>query len=191
MILFKLFITFFEIGILTFGGGYAMIPMITQKVLENNWMSQKELIDFVAVSESTPGPFAVNIATFIGEQNGGFFGGLCAVLGVILPSFIVILFVAKLYMKFCESRAVKGAMTGIRPAVIGLLAFTVISMAGGVLFGDGITAARFAQPAFIFSLAVIIAMAVLAFKKVNSILIIGISAALGIAYGYISGGLIS
>ena len=113
MIYLELFLTFFKVGLFTFGGGYAMLPMIREEVISHGWLSQSELIDFIAVSESTPGPFAVNIATFIGTRTGGLFGSLCATLGVVLPSFIVIMIVARFYQKFKSSRLVIGAMTGL------------------------------------------------------------------------------
>ena len=85
-----LFATFFKIGAFTFGGGYAMLPLIQAEVLNNNWMSNTELINFVAISESTPGPFAINISTFVGSKLYGVLGALFATLGVVLPSFIII-----------------------------------------------------------------------------------------------------
>ena len=87
MIFLKLFLTFFKIGLFTFGGGYAMLPFIQSEVLNNKWMAEQDIIDFIAVSESSPGPFAINISTYIGS--------VLATLGVVLPSFIVILIVAK------------------------------------------------------------------------------------------------
>ena len=89
-ILIKLFITFFKIGLCTFGGGYAMLPMIRQEVLSNGWMIEDELIDFLAISESTPGPFAVNISTYVGSKAYGLSGVFIATIGVVLPSFIIL-----------------------------------------------------------------------------------------------------
>ena len=94
MIFWELFITFFKIGLFTFGGGYAMLPLIQEEVIAHNWIPMEDLINFIAVSESTPGPFAINMATYIGTQMGGLLGGVCATLGVVLPSFIIILIVA-------------------------------------------------------------------------------------------------
>ena len=97
MIFLKLFLTFFKIGLFTFGGGYAMLPLIQAEVIKNGWMEESAIIDFIAVSESTPGPFAINISTYIGSVMGGdsvlesIFGSFCATLGVVLPSFIIIL----------------------------------------------------------------------------------------------------
>ena len=100
MIFLKLFLTFFKIGLFTFGGGYAMLPLMQQEVLANEWLSESEIINFIAVSESTPGPFAINMATYIGSETGGILGSVCATLGVVLPSFIVILLVARFFMAF-------------------------------------------------------------------------------------------
>lgn len=193
MIYLELFLTFFMIGAVTFGGGYAMLPMIQEQVALR-WgdiISQNALIDFVAVSESTPGPFAVNMATYVGAVVGGenagaamsVLGSFCATLGVVLPSFIIILIVAKCYDKFRESKAVKGCMSGLKPAVVGLIASTVLSIGTTVLFSAGVSLAVFTQAAFYVSIGIFAVMAVLAFKKVHPILIICLSAAAGIAAG--------
>ena len=108
MIIWELFFTFFKIGLFTFGGGYAMIPMIQDEIVTRGWMSMTQLVDFIAISESTPGPFAVNIATFVGESVSGFSGAFAATFGVILPSFIVILLVAKYFMTFKDNFYVTG-----------------------------------------------------------------------------------
>lgn len=92
----KLFLTFLEIGAVSFGGGYGMISLIREKVLLNGWLSEAEFLSFIAVSESTPGPLAVNMATFIGASQGGVLGAFCATLGVVLPSFFIILLIAAL-----------------------------------------------------------------------------------------------
>ena len=125
MIWIELFLTFLKIGAFTFGGGYAMLPLIQSEVERHGWLTQSEVVDFIAVSESTPGPLAINMATFVGIRTGGVFGAVCATLGVVLPSFVIILIVAKFYEKFRKSRAVDGVMYGLRPAVIGLIADSV------------------------------------------------------------------
>ena len=190
-----LFLTFFMIGAVTFGGGYAMLPMIQEQVLQR-WghiISAESLINFVAVSESTPGPFAINMATYIGSvvggQEGGWllsiFGSFCATMGVVLPSFIIILIVAKCYDKFRESRIVKGCMTGLKPAVVGLIGGAILSVVLTVFFPAGLTLAVLTTTDFYVSLVIFAAMLVLAFKKVHPIVLIGISAVLGIAAGYL------
>ena len=108
-----LFVTFFKIGAFTFGGGYAMLPLVEAAVLDHGWLSESQIVDFIAVSESTPGPFAINIATYVGSQRGdmlfggsvfgNIFGAFIATLGVFLPSFIIILIVAHFFEKFKKS----------------------------------------------------------------------------------------
>lgn len=179
--IFKLFFTFFKIGAFTFGGGYAMLPMIEEYVLKYNWADKKTLIDFIAVSESTPGPFAVNIATYIGRQLHGISGAAAATLGVVLPSFIVILIVAKFYAKFKTSAVVSGAMLGLRPAVVGLIAAAAVSVGCSAFFPDGIALNTALSRPFISSVIIFIVTAFLSFrKKLHPILLIIISALLGI-----------
>ena len=137
MIYLELFFTFFMIGAFTFGGGYAMLPLVQAEVLEKGWMPMSEIVNFIAVSESTPGPFAINIATYIGAEMGGLFGSLCATLGVVMPSFIIILIVARCFDRFRSSKLVAGAMSGLKPAVVGLIAAAIPSLAKTVLIPTG------------------------------------------------------
>lgn len=180
----ELFFTFFKIGLFTFGGGYAMLPLIQEAVLDKSWATEAELVNFIAVSESTPGPFAVNMSTYIGTEQAGFFGALFATLGVVLPSFIIILIVAKCYEKFQSSKIVKGCMSGLKPCVVGLIGAAVINIAITVLFPSKVFLAAFSGINLYISLAIFVVMAVLAFKKVHPILIICMSAVIGIAVGY-------
>ena len=187
MIYLELFYTFFTIGLFTFGGGYAMLPLIQQKVVENGWLSLEEIVDFVAVSESTPGPFAVNTATYVGTETAGIFGAICATLGVVLPSFIIILIVARFYEKYKQSRIVKGCMSGLKPAVVGLIGAAILSVVAEVLFPAGLTIAALGNPAMYVSLGIFALTVTLAFwKKVHPIWLILISAVLGIAWGHLS-----
>lgn len=180
-----LFLEFFKIGAFTFGGGYAMIPFIQETVLKHEWLTNQELIDFIAVSESTPGAFAVNISTYVGAQVGGIFGAVCATTGVVLPAFIVILIIAKIYDKFKENQSVQGAMFGLKSTVVGLIAAAVISIAMEVFFANGITSTVFVTSSFWFSLVVFgIMLFLLLYKKISPIIIIGLSALLGIGAGY-------
>ena len=190
----ELFLTFFMIGACTFGGGYAMMPLMQEQV-GIRWgdiISQQTITDFIAVSESTPGPFAVNMATYIGAEVGGFagvwgslFGSFCATLGVVLPSFIVILIVAKCYERFRNSSIVKGVMTGLKPAVVGLIGGAIVSVAMGVFFPVGISLEVFKTVSFYLSAVIFAVMLVLAMKKVHPIIIILISAVAGIIIGYL------
>ena len=126
MIYLDLFWTFFKIGLFTFGGGYAMLPLIQEELLAHGWATLSQLIDFIAVSESTPGPFAVNISTYIGMEMAGLAGAACATLGVILPSFAIILLVARGFQKFRENQIVRGCLQGLKGAVPGLIAAAVL-----------------------------------------------------------------
>ncbi|MFA7724622.1 MAG: chromate transporter [Candidatus Izemoplasmatales bacterium] len=113
-VLLRLFWAFLKIGILTFGGGYAMIPLIQEEAIANGWMtsSSLSLVDYIAISESTPGPFAINIATFIGMNEAGILGAIMATLGVVLPSFIILMFVARFFARFSSNLMVKSVMKG-------------------------------------------------------------------------------
>ena len=193
MIYLELFYTFFMIGAFTFGGGYAMLPLIQSEVAAR-WgdvISQEAMVNFIAVSESTPGPFAINMATYIGSIMGGntvlgsILGSFCATMGVVMPSFVIILIVAKCYDKFRQSRVVKGCMTGLKPAVVGLIANAVLGVVMTVFFPAGLTLAVFKEATFYIYGAIFAVMLVLAFKKVHPIVIICLSAVLGIAVGYL------
>ncbi len=181
----ELFLTFFKIGLFTFGGGYAMLPLIKEEVLNHGWMEIEEIINFIAVSESTPGPFAINCATYVGMETGGVFGAVCATLGVVLPSFIVILCVARFYKKFKESKIVSSVMTGLRPAVIGLIGSALVSMILTVFLPKGFDFSGIVIPDFLVSLAITVVMTILVFKKVHPIIIIVLSAVAGIVAGYL------
>ncbi len=187
MIFLELFLTFFKIGAFTFGGGYAMLPLIQEEVAAR-WgdvISNEAMVNFIAVSESTPGPFAINMATYVGSQMGGILGAACATLGVVLPSFIIILIVAKCYEKFKSSRVVKGCMSGLKPAVVGLIGAAALNVAGTVLAPTGLGSVSLADVTLYVSLAIFVLSTVLAFKKVHPILIICLAAVIGIATGYL------
>lgn len=193
MIYLVLFLEFLKIGAFTFGGGYAMIPFIQETVLKHDWLTNQQIIDFIAVSESTPGAFAVNISTYVGSQVGaaqnGFWGSILgatlATTAVVLPAFVIILIIAKIYEKFKSSKTVKGAMFGLKSTVVGLIGAAVISIALEIFFANGFTASVFMTSAFWFSLVVFSVMLfLLLYKKLSPIIIIAISATLGIVAGY-------
>ena len=178
MIYLELFLIFFKIGAFTFGGGYAMLPLIQQEMLSHNWMDLEQLVNFVAVSESTPGPLAVNLASFVGAETGGLLGAVCATIGVVLPSFLIILLVAKFYRAFQTNTLVKGCMNGLRPTVVGMIGASLLSVAGSA----------FSLSAGVVPLVLaVVLLAVILFahwKKVHPILLILGSAVVGIAAGY-------
>lgn len=169
MIYLQLFWTFFKIGAFTFGGGYAMIPLIQEAVLEEHgWITTQEFLDMLAIAEMTPGPVAINSATFVGERVAGVGGAICATLGVVLPSVIVITVIAKFLTSFSEDRRVKRAFSWIRPVVSGLLLSAVFSIGTKTLIDiKGLILA-------------IIFFIILQSKKISPILLIVIAAITGI-----------
>lgn len=162
-----------------------MLPLIQAEVQNKAWMSMEELVNFIAVSESTPGPFAINISTYVGMETGGILGAFCATFGIVLPSFIIILIVAKFYIAFKNNKVVAGCMSGLRPAVIGLISASVISIGQAVFFPVSFGIDIFLSYQFICSAVIFITMLMLTFKKVPPIAIIILSAVLGLITGYI------
>ena len=185
MIYLELFLVFLKLGAFTFGGGAAMMPFLEDEVVARGWLSIEEFIDFVAISESTPGPFAVNIATYVGVEKAGFFGAVCATLGLVLPSFVIILAIARFYNKFKESRLVQSAMSGLKPVSVGLIAAAVVSIGQAVLFPEGFAWSEFVSYNFITSLIIFIPMFILCLKKVHPILIVLMSGAMGVGFGFL------
>lgn len=125
--LLELFLTFLKIGTVSFGGGYGMISVLTDELLAHGWLGETEILNFIAVAESTPGPIAINMATFVGYKMGGFVGALLATTGVVLPAFVIILIVASFVKGLFKYAGVQGVLDGIRPVVIGLIATTGIT----------------------------------------------------------------
>ena len=124
MICLTLFLEFFKIGLFCFGGGFGMVPLIREAVLKHGWLSENAFYNFVGVCESTPGPIAVNMATYIGSVQGGILGSLSATAGVILPSFLIILLVAAVLRGLTENRYFKGFLRGVKPVIIALILST-------------------------------------------------------------------
>ncbi len=185
MIYLKLFLTFLEIGAVSFGG-YGMISLMREKVLLNAWLTEEELLNLIAVAESTPGPIAVNMATFIGSSQGDFFGSLCATLGVVLPSFIVILIIAALIGNLLKYKPVNAFLSGVKPCVVALIFVTAITMLLSKLAGIGVIgdAVNFDFSGMVILLSVIVASFLwkkVRKKKISPILLIVFSALLGAA----------
>ena len=193
MIFWQLFFTFFQIGLFTIGGGYAMIPMIEEEVVRQGWLTQTQLVDFIAVAESTPGPFAVNTATYVGIITGsnvngillwGLLGAFCATLGVIMPSFLIILLIAKCFTSFQDNRFVKGALYGMHPAVVGLIAAAALSLAKGNLYTSlsFVSASDFLSSFQLLPVFIFLAVLAVSFwkKKIHPVKLILLSAVLGI-----------
>jgi chromate transporter len=184
MIYLELFLTFLMVGAVSFGGGYAMISLIREKVLAYGWLTEEELLNMIAVSESTPGPIAVNMATFVGSTQGGILGSFLATLGVVLPSFIIILVIASLIRNFLKYKGVQAFLGGIRPCVVGLILATALTMILSTLLNlKSIDSATVPDVKGFIIFAIIVTTA-LVFKKIKKkaispILLILISAVLG------------
>ncbi len=128
----KIFLVFTKIGLFSYGGGNAILPLIRQEVVINNlWLKSSEFIDLVAISQATPGPIAINGATYIGYRVCGFWGSVLANLGVILPTFFIMLFITKTFMKFKHNEYVQYAFSGVLPATVGLIASSAVLVSYG------------------------------------------------------------
>jgi len=183
MIYLLLLIEFFKIGLFTIGGGYAMIPLIRETVLSYGWIEESLFIDFIGIAESTPGPFAVNIATFIGFNQAGFLGSLCAVTGLILPSIIIILIIASIFSKFSQSEIYKRIFKGIKIVVAGLITATGLILCIKSLGFIDIQTFNFDYRLLIILIILVLAELIFKYifkKKLPNILLILISAILGI-----------
>jgi len=176
MILISLFLEFFKIGLVGFGGGYAIITLLQKELISLGWITAEEFANIAAISQMTPGPIAVNAATYIGYRIGGFWGSAMATLGVSMPSFILVILVAHFIIKFKESRLVDYSMKGIRPVTVALIASAAIFFAYES-FVD------LALPMYInpgaFAIFVLSVLASALFK-VDTILIILLSGVLGL-----------
>lgn len=135
MIYWDLFLVFFKIGAVSFGGGYGMISLLQDEVVAHGWLTKEMLMNFIAVAESTPGPIAVNVATFVGSAQAGVLGALLATLGVVLPSFFIILVIAAIMHNLLKFNGVQAVLGGIRPSIVGLVLGIAITMALTALFG--------------------------------------------------------
>ena len=132
----SLFISFFKIGAFTFGGGYAMIPLIQREVIENRkWIGEDEFLDLLTVAQSAPGPLSLNTSVFVGYKMKGYAGATAAILGSVLPSFIIILLIAMFFADVRENPVVDAAFKGMRPAVVALIISPVTKLMRGMSIG--------------------------------------------------------
>lgn len=187
----QLFWTFFKIGLFTIGGGHAMIPLIMEEIVAKGWLSQEVLLDFIAISESTPGPFAVNIATYTGQEVAGLGGAVMCTLGVVLPSVIIIVAIAKFFTRYMNRPVVQEVFDHVSGSVTGLLFSVVVSVGILVLFGmDSIYDVSSFKPDWI-AIGLFLGLLALSFvrikkKKLPPIAIILLSAVGGmLLYGFI------
>ena len=191
----KVFLEFFKLGLISFGGGMAMVSMLEEELVEKKkWVKKDELVDMIAISESTPGPVAINMATYVGFNMAGVFGSIFATLGVVLPSFIIILLIALLLKRFMNNRFIKGFFSGVKPIVFALILSSALVLLNDVFFAfsydvstNTVNYSLSYEP---FLIALILLIAIIftkqAFKKkVNVIYIIVLAAIIGIVVNYI------
>lgn len=171
MIFWQLFYTFAFIGSLAFGGGYVMIPLIDSQVVEKlAWLTSTEFADVVAIAEMTPGPIAINTATYVGFKMGGPLGSVIATIGVVVPSFIIVMILAKLVARFSNSPYLQSALGGIRPVVVGLIASAAWTFGAKTLLD---------LKSWILAGVMLLALAK---TKINPILLIVASFAIGVLF---------
>lgn len=185
MIFLELFWTFFKIGLFTFGGGYGMIAIIQQEMATKGWIGEDMLSNFIGISETTPGPIAINMATFVGSEVGAgagsaFLGALLATLGVVLPSFIIIIIIAAVFKNFMKNRTVARILSGIKPIVLGLIFAT-----GVLLIYKNIDRGEKVDYVSIALMGIIVAVSLIykriTKKELSPIIMIVFSACLGMA----------
>jgi chromate transporter len=188
MIYLKLFLTFLKIGVVSFGGGYGMISLIRDDCRSNGCLAEDELLNFIAVAESTPGPIAVNMATFVGATQGGPLGSALATLGVVLPAFLIMLLIAAVLKNFLEYQGVKAVMRCVRPCAIALILGTSLTLFMSNLLGITKGIPGGISPDFkgliLLGLIFLISFVIkkIKGKKPSPILMIGISALLGVIF---------
>jgi len=184
MIFLILFLEFFKIGLFCFGGAFGMIPLIEETVLSHSWLTESQFYDLIGVCESTPGPIAVNMATYIGSTQAGVLGSVAATAGVVMPSFLIILLIASILKNFTENRYFKGFLRGVKPVIVALILSTgaiLLMKAAGYVSVREFRANRISILIFCILCAIWLTARYLFKKKLSSISLILISAALGIA----------
>ncbi|MCR5431084.1 MAG: chromate transporter [Lachnospiraceae bacterium] len=188
MIYLNLLLAFLKIGAVSFGGGYGMISLVRETVVSNGWLTDNQMMDFIAVSESTPGPIAVNMATFVGFSQGGLPGAILATVGVILPAFLIMLLIASVMRGFMKRKGVNAFLEGVRPGVVALIMSTAVTMGLTLLFGVGEEKLRIN----VFGLVLLAVIAGIAIgykkifkKKISPIFLIVISAAISLIFNLI------
>ena len=191
MLLLTLFLEFLKIGLFTFGGGYAMIPLIKEAVLKHGWLSEEQFLNMIGVSEVTPGPIAINMATYVGSTQAGILGSVICTVGVVLPAFVIMLLISILLKKFMKNRFVQSALHGIKFVAVALIAASALTIFADVLFpfsinsGGSITPNVTAIKIFILVIAGYFLLKILLKKKPGPISIIIMSAIIGLMVNYL------
>lgn len=190
MIYLRLFFEFFKIGLFSVGGGLATIPFLTDLGARTGWFTSGDLANMIAISESTPGPMGVNMATYVGFSSGGVLGGIIATLGLICPCVIVILIISKFLQKFRQSKAVDGVFYGLRAASVALITVAMLQVAKIALMFHEVPVPRlgvvktelFYWPAILLAAVIFVLVKFTRLKKLHPICFIGLAAVVGIIF---------
>jgi chromate transporter len=195
MIYLQLFFSFFKIGLFSFGGGYGMIPLIERELMAHSWLSNAVFIKIISVSEMTPGPVAVNTATFVGYKVAGFWGGLIATTGVVMPSFILILGTAYILNKYKSHPLLCSVLNGVKPVVLALIIYAAVFVGRHVLFNDEININNLTVPDPVMNflnlinpfmlIITAISMIMLFLLKINPILVLLTSGIMGAVFHFL------
>ncbi len=174
--MFDIFFSFFKIGLISFGGGLVMIPLIQEYIEKNNWILQSEFIQIIGISQMTPGPIAINSATFIGYKISGFLGAFIATLGVSLPSLLIILSISPIFFKYNNHPFLRTIFKSLKPAVAGLILFAALKVSRIALFTNEIAIKNFNWNTFLIAIVITI---IYLRKKLHPIILITVSGFLG------------
>lgn len=188
MNLLTLFLEFLKIGLFTFGGGYAMIPLIKETVLTHNWITLDEFNNFIGICECTPGPIAINLATYVGFETAGILGAILASIAVVIPSFIIILLIASILNNFINNKFVKYFLTGIKASTVALILGAGITLLLSLLGFDDIQNINFSYQALtclVLSILLLTFYKLIFKKRISTILFIILSALIGLLVGII------
>ena len=183
----KLFWSFFQIGLFSFGGGYAALPLIQDQVVTgHHWLTMKEFADVITISQMTPGPIAINSASFVGVKVGGVFGAMVATLGCVLPSLIIVLCLAYFYYRYRNLSTVQGVLNGLRPAVVAMIAAAGFALVELAIWTTGKFSFNISTIDVAAVILFIVGLVILRKWKVNPILVmIGAGIIGGIYYYFI------
>lgn len=187
MILLRLFLEFAKVGLFSVGGGLATIPFLQDMGTRTGWFTDVDLTTMIAVSESTPGPMGVNMATYVGFAAAGIPGAVLATLGLIFPSIVVILIIAGFLQKFRQSRTVDAVFSGLRPASTALITSAGLGVAVSVFFaaeGDAGNSFALRWPQLILALVIFLCLQQKDLKKLHPIVFIGLAAAVGVVFQF-------
>jgi chromate transporter len=169
----QLFWAFFQIGLFSFGGGYAAVPLIQSQIVEgHHWLEMSQFADLITIAEMTPGPIAVNSATFVGQQIAGLPGAIVCTLGCILPSFVIVLLLSWIYMKYRSLKTMQGVLAGLRPAVVAMIASAGVSLLTLALFNASLFKIQIEDFRVVEAILFVLCLVILRKKKAGPIAVI-------------------